>query len=57
MSAGGAGTDHSSVLIPAVNQWGIRLYFYAVEGRKYDLHFAAYKGDMAGIKVCKNIEI
>jgi len=47
------GIDHSSVVLPAVNQWGIRLYFYAVEGRKYDLHFAAYKGDMAGIKVSK----
>ncbi|WAQ94382.1 hypothetical protein MAR_006853 [Mya arenaria] len=31
--------------------WGVRQYFYATEGRKYDLYFVAYKTDMAEIKL------
>ncbi|XP_052811129.1 uncharacterized protein LOC128238870 [Mya arenaria] len=43
--------DRATFTLPSISQWGVRQYFYATEGRKYDLYFVAYKTDMAEIKL------
>ncbi|XP_052818702.1 uncharacterized protein LOC128244700 [Mya arenaria] len=43
--------DRAGFVLPSIEQWSPRQYFYAEEGKKYDLHFVSYKGNMANIKI------